>query len=342
MAPHDAMQAHAAESVVGRGRMSGISSAGGGGSSLEFVAVILAATAGARLFPLTSDADDDDDDVGDGGSSAGGAEIEVNGDDEEFQVLAGDTTVEEGDSGRGVGDTDVRAGPKHLLPITGVPLICRLVGTLRNRRTRPRSLEFLLSPLSPCNCPSFLPSIPRAERIACTKNSSSQRGPQRSPLALGRSHNFSVDTTASKMVVFAPHTYSMFNPALALTTHLTLNQGPPYLFVDDRVSRRGDPRCRVRGVSCSDREGGRPHRFGTGGHEGMRADRRRGAAARRHDCESGSTRCRLRRERQRPPIRPLLWPPLPRQPRCCDARRPLPRGGWIRAKAAMRRSSEGM
>ena len=102
----------------------------------EFVAVILAATAGTRLFPLTSEGDDEH---GGGGLSD---------DDDEFDALPQEPDSEEGgrDDG-GTGDRNVGAKvaeaaagtssddddptvPKHLLPVAGTSIVRRLLGSV--------------------------------------------------------------------------------------------------------------------------------------------------------------------------------------------------------------------
>ena len=102
----------------------------------EFVAVILAATAGTRLFPLTSEGDDEH---GGGGLSD---------DDDEFDALPQEPDSEEGgrdDGGTGDGnvgakeaeaaagtssDDDDPTVPKHLLPVAGTSIVRRLLGSV--------------------------------------------------------------------------------------------------------------------------------------------------------------------------------------------------------------------
>ena len=102
-----------------------------GGIGPEFVAVILAATAGTRLFPLTSEGDDEH-----GGMS----------DDDEFDALPQEPdSEEEGENGGNdvemKGGDDAAAGasrgddgdptvPKHLLPVAGWSILRRLLGSV--------------------------------------------------------------------------------------------------------------------------------------------------------------------------------------------------------------------
>jgi len=106
----------------------------------EFVAVILAATAGTRLFPLTSEGDDEH-----GGHGGGGG---LSDDDDEFDALPQEPDIEDGgrDNG-GTGDGNVGAKeaeaaagtssddddptvPKHLLPVAGTSIVRRLLGSV--------------------------------------------------------------------------------------------------------------------------------------------------------------------------------------------------------------------
>jgi hypothetical protein len=106
-----------------------------GGAGPEFVAVILAATAGTRLFPLTSEGDDEHEH---GGGGLGG--------DDEFDALpqVSDGGEEGGDGGS---DAEMQSGmeaavgasrredddptaPKHLLPVAGTSILRRLLGSV--------------------------------------------------------------------------------------------------------------------------------------------------------------------------------------------------------------------
>jgi len=82
-------------------------------SSPEFIAVILAATNGSRMFPLTTDNNTSNDDNDD---------IEDNNEDQ---------NLEEMDDGSTKASND-KIYRKHLLPVGGIPIIQHLINTLEN------------------------------------------------------------------------------------------------------------------------------------------------------------------------------------------------------------------
>lgn len=95
----------------------------------EFVAVILASTAGTRLFPLTSEGDDESDDEFDALPQEPDEGEEEDGDgDANAAVMAGsgDMTAQ-ADSSNNDDDPTV---PKHLLPVAGTSILRRLLGSV--------------------------------------------------------------------------------------------------------------------------------------------------------------------------------------------------------------------
>ena len=103
-----------------------------GGIGPEFVAVILAATAGTRLFPLTSEGDDehggmsDDDDEFDALPQEPDSEEEGEDGGNDVEMKGGDDAA----AGASRGDDDDPTVPKHLLPVAGTSILRSLLGSV--------------------------------------------------------------------------------------------------------------------------------------------------------------------------------------------------------------------
>ena len=103
-----------------------------GGIGPEFVAVILAATAGTRLFPLTTEGDDDhggmsdDDDEFDALPQEPDSEEEGEDGGNDVEMKGGDDAA----AGASQADDDDPTVPKHLLPVAGKTILSRLLGSV--------------------------------------------------------------------------------------------------------------------------------------------------------------------------------------------------------------------
>lgn len=104
-----------------------------GGIGPEFVAVIMAATAGTRLFPLTSEGDDEhggmsDDDDDDFDALPQEPDSEEEGEDggNDVEMKGGDDAA----ASASRGDDDDPTVPKHLLPVAGTSILRHLLGSV--------------------------------------------------------------------------------------------------------------------------------------------------------------------------------------------------------------------
>ena len=97
----------------------------------EFVAVILASTAGTRLFPLTSEGDDENDDEFAALPQEPNDDEEEGSDDDADDVMMADG----GEVPAQTNSLNIDDGPtvpKHLLPVAGTSILRRLLGSVAN------------------------------------------------------------------------------------------------------------------------------------------------------------------------------------------------------------------